>query len=116
MNAAKVRTSKWTMAIGAAVLVGVLANVSLADPPRGGRGDGYRGDRGGYVDRDRGRDGDRWRDSRSHWRGDRDGYGYSTYVVPSYYPPAYYSPPAYYGGGYAASGCYGGSGITIIIR
>ena len=56
MNAAKVMTNKWVQMLGAAVLVAVMANVSLADPPRGrDRGDGYRGGYGGYVDRDRGR-------------------------------------------------------------
>jgi hypothetical protein len=118
MTVAKVMTNKWILMIAAALLVGVMANVSLADGPRGGRGDGYRGGYGyaDHHDRDGGRDRFRGGD---HWRG---GYGYGGYSYGGYsYPvyvarPTYYYPPAYYGGGCVVGGYYGGAGVTIIIR
>jgi len=121
MNAVKLMTNKWVLVLGVAVLVGVMANVSLADPPRHvGYGDGYRGGMGGhsgYVDRDG--DGYRSRGFSPGWQG-----GYGQFGRPwGFRPPMNFRPPVFRGG-YDNGGCirpggFGGSTgttITIIIR
>ena len=116
MNAARLITNKWFLVLGVAVLVGVMANVSLADPPRhGGYGDGFRGSMGerpGFVGRDR--DGDRSRDFSPAWQRGPGQFGRPGYVL----PPPTFRPPVFRGG-FDNGGCvrpvgYGGSTVTTI--
>ena len=128
VNVAKLMTNKWMLVLGVAVLVGVMANVSLADPPRhgGGYSDGYRGGWGGqsgYANHD----GDRSRGVGPSWGGGYSHFGgYGGYTHHGGYG-GYGSYRGGYGGGYGGyggypiGGCirpggYGGtSGTTIIV-
>ena len=114
MNALKLMTIRWVLVLGVAVLVGVMANVSLADPPRHG---GYGGSdsQPGYINRDGG------------------GNGQFCPLPPGFRPPMNHGGYGWYGGysggcirtdgfgGYPNGGCirtggFGGtSGTTIII-
>jgi hypothetical protein len=137
MNALKLLTNKWVLAIGIAIRIIAAASVTQAAPPgHDGRSDGFRGqpdggrqvyfdhdrdggrgnDRPVYNDRDRngGRDrDDRGRFDRPEYRG-----GFDHDRGPGFVQP--YRQPVPCGGvgpvGVRVIGGMGGLGITIIIR